>query len=169
MVTMASRKFSYAIISLPLKSWGDNKNGERPSFWFPTIIWNINNSINFKFGVCICWESCQNWLALGRGWYNFGPLVAKKRLKMGQYGGFRPLSEKLYRIQFKLVVYPCCVSVQKWFTLGQYWPNFRPLGAKNYFKAGQNGGFRPSSVKVFTQSNFKIETLLGHIGQIVAL
>ena len=47
-------------------------------------------------------------------------------------------------------------------------------------KMGRNGGFRPLSEKVFTQSNwnlvctlfgwvFRIDSLLGHVGQILAL
>ena len=63
---------------------------------FPTIIWKSNHSINFKFGVSICWISVQNWFAFGRHWPNFGPVVARKRLKMGQNGGFQPLSETVF-------------------------------------------------------------------------
>ena len=56
---------------------------------FLTIIWKSNHSIIFKFGVRICWVSIQNRFAFGRRWPNFSPLVATKRLKMGQNGVFR--------------------------------------------------------------------------------
>ena len=61
---------------------------------FPNIIWKNNHSINFKFSVSICWLSVQNQIAFGRRWTNVTPLVALKRLKMGQNGAFQPLSEK---------------------------------------------------------------------------
>ena len=42
--------------------------------------------------------------------------------------------KSIHKIQFKLVVYTCWVSVQKLFTFGQCWPNFVPLMAKNHLK-----------------------------------
>ena len=63
---------------------------------FLTIIRKSNHSVNFKFGVCICCMGVHNWFAFGRHWPNFGHLVAIKRLKMGQNGGLRPLSETVF-------------------------------------------------------------------------
>ena len=63
---------------------------------FATIIWKANDSINFKFYVCVCWVSFQVWFAFGWHWSNFGPLVAKKLFKVGQNGVFWPLSEKIF-------------------------------------------------------------------------
>ena len=83
-----------------------HRNGEHPSvhpslrlsvrLGFPSIIWKSNHLINFKFSVCICWVSVQNWFSFGSHWPNFGPLVAKKLLEMGQNVGFRPLSQKVF-------------------------------------------------------------------------
>ena len=69
-------------------------NGERPSVHlrFPTIIWKNNHSVNFKFDVCIFGWVFRIDSLLG----NVGPLVAKNWLKMGQNGGFQPLSEKVF-------------------------------------------------------------------------
>ena len=46
--------------------------------------------------MCTCWVSVKEWFTFGRRWPNFGPLVAKKWLKVGQNGGFQPLSEKVF-------------------------------------------------------------------------
>ena len=75
-----------------------HRNGERPFVrpGFPTIIWNRNHSINFKFGACNCYVSVQNSFAFGQRLPNFDPLVAQQSLKMGQNAGFWPLSEKVF-------------------------------------------------------------------------
>ena len=111
-----------------------HRNGERVSVrWsvcpgFPTIIWKSNGSIHLKFGVGIYWVSVQNWFAFGWRWPNFGPPVAKKWLKMGQNGGFQPLSEKVFTQS------NYWVSVQKWFAFWPRWPNFGPLVATKWLK-----------------------------------
>ena len=143
--------------------------------WFLTIIWKSDYSIHFKFGVCICWVSVQNWCAFEQHSPNFGPLVAKKPLKMGQNGGFRPLSGKVFtqsKIQFKLVVYTCWVNVQKQFIFGWHWSNCGPLVGKKLLKVGQNCCFTQSNsnlVCTFIGWVFRNDSLLGHVGQILAL
>ena len=63
---------------------------------FPTIIWKSNYLIYFRFHVCICLLSVQNLFIFGSQWPNFGPLVARKWLKMGQNVGFWPVSQKVF-------------------------------------------------------------------------
>ena len=74
----------------PLMATKWHKNGERPSVrpGFPTIIWKSNHSIHFKFGVGISGWVFRTDSLLG----DVGP----KWLTMGQNGGFRPLSEKVF-------------------------------------------------------------------------
>ena len=100
MVSLGHNEFKDIIMDffVPADEVGmGHRNGERPSVrpGFPTIIWKSNYSINFEFGLCICWVSVQKWFAFGQRWPNFGPLVAEKRLEIGQNGGCQPLFEKV--------------------------------------------------------------------------
>ena len=67
--------------------------------------------------------------------------------------------------------------IRFWATLVQFWPS---SGKKTRLEMGQNGGFLPLSEKQFTESNlnlvctlfgwvFRNYSLLGHVGQILAL
>ena len=63
------------------------------------------------------------------------PLVAEKRLKMGQNVDFRTFSEKsIHTIKFKLTVYTCWVSLQNWVAFGPRWLNFGSLVATKWLK-----------------------------------
>ena len=71
-----------------------------------------------------------------------------------------PYLKIIHTIQFKLVLYTCWVSNQKWFDFGWPWPNFGPLVAKELATVGchkmtENGGFRPSSEKSIHAITFK--------------
>ena len=119
---------------------------------FPTITLKSNLSINFKFGVHICWVGVQNWFAfwamLARFWLSRG----QKLTENGSKYWFPTIVKKknIHTIQFKLVVYIFWVSVQNliclWATLAKFWP---PSG----HKMTENGAFLPSSEKVFIQCN----------------
>ena len=79
-----------------------------------------------------------------------------------------------HSIYFKFGVCIFGAGVQNWLAFGPRWPNFDPLVAK---KMTEN---RSLAQKIFTQSNsdlwctlvgwvFRIDSLLGHVGQILAL
>ena len=94
-----------------------------------------DHSINFKFDLCICWQSVQNWFTFGWSWLNFGPLVTKKMTGNGSKWWFQTIIWKIiHTIQFKLLVCTCYVSVEKLFAFGWRWPNFGPLVATKLLK-----------------------------------
>ena len=71
--------------------------------------WKSNHSINF-------------WLTFGWCWPNFVPLVAKKLTENGSKLCFLTIIwNSTHTIQFKLVLYSCEVSVEKWFAFGWSW------------------------------------------------
>ena len=49
---------------------------------FLTIIWKSIHTNHFKLVVYTYWVTVHNWFAFRPRWPNFGPLVAKKSLKM---------------------------------------------------------------------------------------
>ena len=105
----------------------------RPSIYpgFLIIIWKSNHSIDFKFGVGICWMSVQNWFSFGQCW----PSSGKKITENGPKCLFSTIIWKsIHTIQFKLGVYTYWVSVQKWFAFWPCWPNFGPLVATSWLK-----------------------------------
>ena len=61
---------------------GGQKLTEYGGFW---PYRKTNLSINFKFGVFICWVSCWKWLNFGSHWANFIPLVYKKVTENGVF------------------------------------------------------------------------------------
>ena len=80
--------------------------------------WKSNHSINF-------------WLTFGWCWPNFVPLVAKKLTENGSKLCFLTIIwNSIHTIQFKLVLYSCEVSVEKWFAFGWSWVN---SGSKWWF------------------------------------
>ena len=95
----------------------------------------------------------------------FWPSSVKKTTENGSKWWFPTIIWKsIHTIQLKLVVYTCCVSVQKWFAFGWPWSNFGPLVATKLLKVSQNGGFQPLSEKVFMQSNSNLVcTLIGWV------
>ena len=113
---------------------------------FPTIIWKSNHSINFKFCLCICLVSVQNWFTFGPRWPNFVPLVAKNQLEMGQNVGLWPLSQKYSHNPIQTcgvhLLGECSEFIHYWATLAKFWLSCHQ-------KITENGGFRPLSEKVF--------------------
>ena len=93
-------------------------------WWFSTIIWKIIHAIQFKLYVYSYRVSIQNWFAFGTHWPYFGPLMAKKLLK--------------------LVASDCCMkkyshnTIHTWF-LECSQLNFGPLAAKQLVKLAENG------------------------------
>ena len=60
-----------------------------------TVIWKSIHTIQFKLGVYTYWVSVHNCFTFGSHWPNFGPLVAKKLMKLGENGCFWPPPAKL--------------------------------------------------------------------------
>ena len=175
----------FVLLSLPTKSGGDIgmvivcpcvRASVRPGFR------PLSGKVitHFKFGVDIYWVSVQNWFAFGQRRPNFGPLVAKTWLKMGQNGGFRPLSVKYSYNPIQTcgvhLLGECSEMIRFWGLLAQFWPSSGQKG----LKVGQTGAFRPLSGKVSTQSNsnivctligwvFRIGLLFGDVGQTLTL
>ena len=78
-----------------------------------------------------CSEMIRIWVRL----VQFCPSSGKKWIKVGQNGGFRPLSYKSIRtIQFKLGEYTYWVNIQVWLGFGPRWSNFGPLVATEWLK-----------------------------------
>ena len=96
---------------------------------FPTVIWKSNRSINFKFGVCICW--------FGPSWSNFRPLVDRKWLNM-------VVSDHILKKYSCHPIQTWCVHllgecselIRFWATLAKFWPSSGQ-------KMTENGDFRP--------------------------
>ena len=95
--------------------------------------------------------------------------------KITENGGFLPLSEKCNPLQTWCVHLfgECSELISFLATLAKFWPS-------SGHKITENGGFRPLSEKVFMQSYsnlvctligwvFRIDSLLGHVGQILTL
>ena len=114
-----------------------------------------------------CSELISFWVMLAQFW----PFRGQKTLTSGSKWWFPTIIwTSIHTVQFKLGVYTYWVSVQNWFFFGC------PVG----HKITENGGFQPFSEKVFMQSNsnllstligwlFRIGSLLGHVGPILAL
>ena len=124
-----------------------------------------------------CSELISFWATLAQLWPSSGKRICRKCAKMVVSDHYL---KTCYTIQFKLVVYTYWLSARKWFAFERRWPNFGHLVPKKQMKMVQNGDFRPLSEKVFTQSNsnlmctligwvFKINSLLGRVGQILVL
>ena len=96
------------------------------NWWFLTVIWKNIHTIQFKLCVYTCCMSVHNWFAFGPCWPNFGPLVAKKLLKFGENGCFRPPPAKLSTQPNWFLV---CTLIwwvfgnDSIFTRGQLWPS----------------------------------------------
>ena len=149
----------------------------RSKLWFPTVIWKSIHTIQFKLVVYTCWVSVQNWFAFGPCWPNFGPLVATKWLKI--VVSDHNLKKSIHAIQFKLgqwcvhLLGECSELIRFWATLAKFWPS-------SGHKMIEYGGFQPVSEKIFMQYNsnmactligwvFRIDSILGHVSQILAL
>ena len=141
---------------------------------FATIIWKCIRAIQFKLGLYTYWVSVQNWLAFGPCWPNFGPLVATKWLKMEVLNHYlkkyscNPIQTWSVHLSGK-----SSELIHFWAMLTKFWPSSSQ-------KMTENVDFRPLFETLSTQSNsnlvctltgrvFRIVSLLGHVGQILAL
>ena len=117
--------------------------------------------------------SVQNLISFGPLWSNFGPLVATKWLQMVVSDHYLK-KYLLNRTQTRCVHLfgKCSEFIRLWATLAKLWPSSGQITS--------DGGFRPLSEKLFTQSNSnlmctltwwvsRIDSLLDHVGQISAL
>ena len=100
----------------------------RPSVWgFQPSSGKVLTHLLSNFVCTFLWLSVQNWIAFGRRWPKFGPLVAKKWLKIGKNRGFRPLSKNNSHnpIQTFLVhlLGEYSEMIRFWVTLTQFWPS----------------------------------------------
>ena len=121
-----------------------------------------------------CWVSVQNLFAFGLCWPNFGHLVAIKWLKMVVYDHYlKKYSCNPIQTWCIYLLGRCSELMRFGATLAKFWTS-------GGHKITENVGFRPLSEKVFMQSNsnmgctligwvFRIDSLLGHVGQIFAL
>ena len=75
-----------------------------------------------------CSELIHFWATLAKLW-------PSSVHKMTEYGGFWPLSKKIFmQSKFKLGVYTYWMSIQNWLALGPCWPTFCPLVATKWLK-----------------------------------
>ena len=144
--------------------------------WFSTII--RKRFCTIQLVVYTCLVSVQNWLFFGPHWPNFGTLLTttwlKKILKIVVSNHYlKKYSCNPIQTWSVHLLGECSEFIRFWAMLAKFWPS---VG----HKMTKNGGFRPLSVKVFMQYNsnlvctftvwvFRIDSLLGHVGQILAL
>ena len=154
-------------------SSGQKMTGNGWKLWFPTIISMSIHTIQFKLVVYTCWLRVQKWFAFEPRWPNFGLLVAKRRLKMGQNVGFQPSSEQV-SIQFKFVVHTCWVSFQNWFAFGPRWTNFGLLMATiwpkmvisdHYLKKCSRNPVQVQCIHLLGKWVFKTDSLWGTLAE----
>ena len=115
-----------------------HRNVERPSVHpcvhasvlpgFPIIIWNSNNSINFWFGLCICWVSVQNWFAFWAMLAQFWPSSVQNKdwkwVKMVVSNHYlRKYSDNPIQTWCVHLLGACSELLRFWATLVQIWPS----------------------------------------------
>ena len=110
--------------------------------------------------------SVHNWFTFRSRWPNFGPLVAAKWLKMVVSEHYlKKYSPNSIQTRCVHLLGECSQLICFWAMLAKFW-------ACSGHKMTENGGFRPSSEKVFPQSDsnlvctltvwvFRIDLLLG--------
>ena len=132
------------------------------------------HEIQFKLGVYTHWVSVQNWFVYGPRWSNFGALEATKWLKMVISGNY------LETFSHKQIQTWCVHSLDECWELIRFWAmlgKFCPLVATKWLKIMISDHYLK---KVFMQSKsnlvctligwvFRSVSLLGHVGQILAL
>ena len=185
-ILSASLKFldNGLFLSPPTKSGGDigmvsvcvpvhpSVRGFRPLSG--KIITQLISNLVYAF-LCECSELIRFWPMLAEFW----PSRGQKWLKMGQNVGFRPLSEIVFTKSNSSL---WCKLVGWVFRINSPLGHVRQiLALYSDQKITENGGFRPlSEQKRFTQSNsnlvctltrwvFRNDSLLGHVGHILAL
>ena len=132
------------------------------------------DAIQFKFGVYTYWVSVQNWFTFWSCWPIFDALLATKWLKLVVSDCYlKKYSSNPIQIWRVHLFGECSVLIHFWATLAKFW-------CSTGQKITENGGFWPLSEMVLMQSNsnlmctltgwvFRTDSLLGHIGQILAL
>ena len=113
------------------------KNGSK--WWFPTIISKKKiHTIQFKVVVFTCWVSVQNWFAFRPRWPNFGPLVAKKWLKMVVSDHYlKKYSHNPIQTWYLHLLGDCSELICFLATLAKFWPS---SGHKITENGGPSGG-----------------------------
>ena len=132
------------------------------------------HAIEFILGVYTYLVSFQNWFTFGPRWPNLGPLVATKWLKMVVSDRYmKKYSCNPIQTWSVHLLGECSELIRFWATLATFWPS----SGQKWLKMVVSDYYRK---KVFMQSNsnfvciligwvFRIDSLLGHVGQIVAL
>ena len=124
------------------------------------------------FGECS--ELIIFWATLAKFWHFIDHNMTKKILKIVVSNHYlKKYSCNPIQTWSVHLLGECSEFIRFWAMLAKFWPS---VG----HKMTKNGGFRPLSVKVFMQYNsnlvctftvwvFRIDSLLGHVGQILAL